>query len=134
MRWPAAGLWLAGALVAGKASAGTTEDIAAGLNMFDHGCTSCHDDSPYLVKATGPALSGVVGRPVGSLAGFSYSPALQAAKRNGDIWTTGRLELFLANPGHMYPGTTMPWSFSADADRRRMVAYLKSLKSKPARF
>ena len=103
MRWLAAGLLFAGALTAGKASAGAAGDIAAGLNMFDHGCTSCHDDSDYMVKAAGPALFGVVGRPVGSVAGFKYSPALLAAHRNGDVWTIRRLEAFLANPGHMYP-------------------------------
>lgn len=121
---------LAGGVIAHDAGAGSTQDIASGQNMFDHGCTSCHDDTPYMAKADGPALFGVVGRPVGSVAGFNYSAALQAAHRDGDIWTSERLETFLANPAHMYPGTRMPWSFPAPQDRRTMVAYLKSLKSR----
>jgi len=126
------GICLTGVLIAGGAGAKPSQDIVAGQNMFDHGCTSCHDDSAYVVKADGPPLFGIVGRPVGSASGFNYSPALQAAHRNGDIWTTKRLEVFLANPSHMYPGTTMPWSYAALDDRRTMIAYLKSLKAKPA--
>ena len=121
---------LAGVLIAHGVGAATAREIASGQNMFDHGCTSCHDDTPYMAKADGPPLFGIVGRPVGSAAGFNYSPTLQAANRNGDIWTPDRLETFLANPAHMYPGTMMPCSFSAAQDRRTMVAYLKSLKSR----
>ena len=119
---------LIGTLVVHNACADTAKEIATGRNLFNHGCTACHDDTGYMVKGDGPALFGIVGKPVGAVVGFNYSPALRAANQNGDIWTPGRLQVFLLAPARMYPGTTMPWSFSEAKDRKAMIAYLKSLK------
>jgi cytochrome c len=134
MRLLALSLAFAAELASQTAWATTAKDIADGQDLFDHGCTACHDDTGYMVTGDGPALFGIVGRPVGSVPGFTYSPALQAARRNGDVWTDERLQTFLIDPARMYPGTTMPWSFSEAKDRKAMTAYLKSLTlPKPTR-
>lgn len=132
--WRLVLLWLTTVAVAGPMAGATLAnkagDIAAGQDMFVHGCVSCHDDTAYGVNSDGPELFGVVGRRVGAVTGYSYSTALQIANHNQDTWTTGRLDRFLKGPALMYPGTTMPWSYSARKDRHAMIAYLKSLKLK----
>ena len=50
---------------------------------------------------------GLIGRPVAGDPAFDYSPALRAARDRGDLWTSDRLDLFLADPEAMYPGQWM---------------------------
>ena len=64
--------------------------------------------------ASGPHLNGVVGRPVGSVGGFSYSDAMAA---HGGDWTAEELFAFLANPKKDVPGTKMSFAGPAQAAR-----------------
>ncbi|ESQ90346.1 hypothetical protein ABAC460_09330 [Asticcacaulis sp. AC460] len=131
-------LFLAVALVAASpASAkapGTTPavevsaDIQAGAALYFKACGLCHDDSAHMLLDTGPPLFGVVGRKVGSVEGFDYSPALQKANRKGHRWSEKRLDKFLSGPQHVYTGTDMPMMFNDPKVRHNLIAYLKTLK------
>lgn len=119
-----------GIVAASGAHADDRDKIARGSWIFSADCVVCHDDSLHILNDSGPGLYGVVGRRVGSLGGYAYSPALRKANAAGDRWTPQRLKQFLANPEAMYSGTDMPMNFSNPEDRSAIVAYLKTLKPK----
>ena len=74
-------------------------------------CTACHALEPGRNSPAGPTLYRIVGRPVASLAGFNYSPAL--------------LDRFLADPEGVVPGTEMGSIGISDPGRRRaLIAWL----------
>ena len=95
---------------------------ADGAKTFQLQCMTCHQakSSPM-----GPSLAGVAGRKIASLTDFTYSPALKA--KTG-TWTDAQLDSFLSGPAAFAPGTKMPVSLSAAADRTAVIAYLKTLK------
>ncbi len=119
-------LGLSSAASAGVANRAT--QIATGQAVYQAQCALCHDDSAHMLNDNGPALFGVVGRKVGSVEGYDYSPELGKANDRKDIWTADRLDKFLANPTHMYPGTSMPMNFDNPESRKAIIAYLKTLK------
>jgi cytochrome c len=70
-------------------------------------------------------LWGVVGRPVGSHAGFAYSPAMKA---HGGSWTYDQLFEFLASPARDVPGTKMSFAgLRRPEDRAAVIRYLATL-------
>ncbi len=121
-----------GVICAGPVMAGptTSSQLALGQSIFVSKCALCHDNSQHMLNDNGPALFGVVGRRVGSLPDYAYSPILQAANARGDRWTPHRLEIFLREPALMYEGTGMPMHFDAAQDRKAIIAYLKTLRSR----
>ncbi|MDP5103594.1 MAG: cytochrome c family protein [Erythrobacter sp.] len=104
--------------------ASMTTDAAAGEKVFAL-CRSCHvlDEG---VNRVGPSLYNVVGRPSGSVAGYSYS---DANKASGVTWTTDVLFTYLKDPKGFMPGTKMAFpGIKDDQDRANLVAYLESTK------
>ncbi|WP_339949250.1 c-type cytochrome [uncultured Albimonas sp.] len=97
-------------------------DASRGQAEFKR-CAACHatDATPRV----GPGLGGIVGRPVGTAAGFRYSKAL--AQLGGD-WSPDRLEAFLADPRGYAPGTRMTLRIAKPEDRADLVAYLATLR------
>ncbi|MFC5695947.1 c-type cytochrome [Pseudomonas sp. GCM10022186] len=92
-------------------------DPSAGQKVFQTKCSACHAlDSDRV----GPHLAGVVGRPMGSVKGFTYSPALAGANAK-DSWTPERLETWLTSPARMFPETTMAFGGLRKADERKAV-------------
>jgi len=103
-----------------------TGDPEAGAKAFLV-CSACHSVAPDGGALIGPNLYGVVGREVGSVAGFDYSPELKAV---GGTWTPERIDRFLADPNAFAPGTRMGLAGIADpVERTNLVAYLGSLKA-----
>jgi cytochrome c oxidase assembly protein Cox11 len=96
-------------------------DAAAGGKLFAERCGACHAADRARV---GPPLAGVVGRQAGSVAGFPYSAALQAA---GFVWDEARLDRWLADPQAEVPGAQMPMRVPEPAARRDLIAYLRIL-------
>lgn len=87
-------------------------------------CRSCHALESG-VHGTGPALYGVVGRPVQFYDDFSYSGALIEVN---DVWTPETLNAFLENPQGYAPGTTMGYNgMRSVTDRANLIAYLDSI-------
>lgn len=112
------------ALSIASLAAAAPPDRNAGERAFGQ-CTACHALEPGRSTPAGPTLHRVVGRPVASLAGFNYSPALRrfaAANRN---WTPALLDRFLADPEGLVPGNEMGFPGIRDAARRRaLIAWL----------
>lgn len=84
-----------------------------------------------MINDIGPALFGVVGRRVGSVDGYNYSPALMEGYARGDVWTPATLDSLLTNPDHVHPGTGMPFRIKGAKERAGVIAYLKTLRTKP---
>lgn len=98
-------------------------DASAGEKLFRQ-CQACHSVEPGK-NATGPSLYGVVGRPVDSEDGYSYSGALEKV---ADQWTPENLSGFLADPKGYAPGTKMSFRGLKDVmDRANLIAWLESL-------
>jgi cytochrome c len=109
-------------LTAAPAMAG---DAAAGSKVFKTQCGVCHraEAGKNLI---GPSLYGIVGRPSGSIPGFKYSAANQAAKLTWDVAT---LDVYLTNPRAKVPGTTMTYAgLKNETQRADLIAYLETLK------
>jgi len=94
---------------------------ATGQDLFNDKCGDCHTIDPP--SGTAPALKGVVGRKVASLADFQYSDALKA---KGGTWTEAALDAFIASPKTYAPGTQMTAGAPDPADRKAIIDYLKT--------
>ncbi|RTL57952.1 MAG: c-type cytochrome [Rhodocyclaceae bacterium] len=96
-------------------------DAAQGKLVYQARCTACHSVD---FNGVGPAHKGVFGRRVGQAAGYTYSPALQAAKVT---WTAETLDRWLSDPEKFLPGQRMGISLDGARERADVIAYLKSL-------
>ncbi len=107
----------------GQEAAGGTA-LAAAPAAFTP-CSGCHSVEAGR-KLLGPSLHGVTGRKAGTLAGFSYSPAMASS---GLTWDAATLDQFVASPQSVVPGTRMSYPGMADAAQRKaVVEYLGGLK------
>jgi cytochrome c len=89
-------------------------------------CLSCHAYEPDDAPLEGPSLWQVYGRPIASLPGFEYSPAL--ARIEGR-WDRATLERFLAAPQAFAPGTLMTLGGVRNAaDRAAILDFLATLQ------
>lgn len=103
-------------------------DPAAGEKVAKK-CASCHNFDKGGPNKVGPNLWGVVGRPIASHEGFSYSPAL--AGKGGD-WTWDDLNHFITDPKGFAPGTKMSFAgLKKDTERADLLAYLRTLSDSP---
>jgi cytochrome c len=97
--------------------------VADGETLFRN-CRACHALEPG-VHGTGPALHGIVGRPVQFYDDFNYSGALIEV---ADVWEPETLNNFLENPQDYAPGTTMGYNgMRSVTDRANLIAYLDSI-------
>jgi cytochrome c len=95
-------------------------------------CQSCHSFEKGGVAKVGPPLWGVVGRPVASIAGFSYSDGL---KKLGGDWTYEEIYKFITKPKVDVPGTKMTFPGEDDPHKRAdILAYLQTLSDSPVPF
>jgi cytochrome c len=93
-----------------------------GAQVF-RACVVCHTLTPDAGNRAGPTLHGVMGRRIGTAAGYNFSDAL----RGMDIvWTPETISrLFEIGPNAMTPGTKMPEQIVSDPeDRRALVEWL----------
>ncbi|MFD2208102.1 c-type cytochrome [Kiloniella antarctica] len=110
------GLSLTLPLASGAALAG---DPVAGKKVFNK-CKACHTIGKNKI---GPDLSGIIGRPSASIAGYKYSKAMQAAEV---IWTEDNLTQFLAKPKKFVPKTKMSFGgLKKETQIEDLLAYLK---------
>ena len=110
----------AAALAAPAAPAG---NAVQGKTVFMR-CAACHAVGDGPGGKMGPNLAGVYGRKAGSVAGYTYSPAL---KGSGLKWDEASLSRFLASPRQTVPGTKMAFAgLSNPQDRANVIAYLKT--------
>jgi cytochrome c len=103
-------------------------DPQKGADVFKK-CGACHSDQKGGPNMIGPQLWGVVGRPVATEAGFSYSDALKA---HAGPWTFDELFQWLKSPKAYAAGTKMTFAgLSKPEDRANVIAYLNSESDKP---
>ncbi len=97
-------------------------DVSAGKKQYNK-CVACHSTEPG-VQLMGPSLHGILGREVGTVDGFVYSPAMETA---GFIWSEEKLDEFLASPSSTVPETTMPFGGIRNPDQRAaLICYLQN--------
>jgi len=109
------------ALIAGAAvllAFSTPEE--RGKDLFERRCSGCHARD---IDKEGPRLRGVFGRKSASVADFEYSEAL---KKKAVRWDESSLDVWLADPDAMAPGTDMAFRLRDADERRAVIAYLKS--------
>ncbi len=112
-------------LLAAASQPAAAGDPAAGKSVFQANCSICHTVQPAQNKI-GPTLFGVIGRKTGSVAGYSYSQANQAANVT---WNDTTLDKYLESPRGVIPGTKMTYAGVKDAERRAdLISYLETLK------
>ena len=106
-------LLLALVLVPRTAAAGERPpgDPAHGEKVYER-CMACHSLER---DRTGPRHEGLIGRRVGSVAGFAYSAAMKKAGVAGMVWDEATLDRFLENPLKAMPGTPRMVASSAPA-------------------
>ena len=127
----------AGAAGGGEAKADTgpvdialylaTADVAAGEKLLKR-CTACHTFDKGGKNGVGPNNYGIVGKPIATVAGFTYSDALNAKKPGK--WTFQDLSEFLESPKKYAPGNKMAFAgLRKPQDRANLLAYLNTLGS-----
>lgn len=85
-------------------------------------CSTCHSVEPGR-SGLGPNLGGVVGRKAGSVPGYAYSPAMKTSRI---VWTTAKLDAFLAKPQAVVKGTRMFYPGLTDRKARAaVISYLQ---------
>jgi cytochrome c len=105
-----------------------TADPAKGEKLFLQ-CKVCHVAEKGASPTVGPNLWGLVGRPVGSMPGFSYSDSLKAI---GGEWDYEKLSRYLFDPKDMAPETRMAFSGIKSAQQRAdLISYLRTLADNP---
>jgi cytochrome c len=123
--------WLTGALLAlalvlALDARADPPALTRGRILFLH-CASCHDISAAASPKIGPSLWHIIDRPVAGLEGFRYSTAL---KTQDFRWDRVHLDRWLADPGAMVPGTSMPFGGIGDpADRQALIDFLAETSS-----
>lgn len=95
-------------------------------------CQACHAFEKGAAAKVGPPLYGVVGRPVASIAGFSYSDGMKAV---GGDWTYEKINQLITKPSAFVKGTKMSFPGESDAHKRAdILAYLQTLSDSPVPF
>jgi len=103
-------------------------DITRGEKVFKK-CLSCHNAEPGGANGTGPALYGVMGRQMGTHAGFGYSSAMQS---KAAPWTWDEMNGFLTKPAVWLSGTNMNYiGLKKWEDRAAVMAYLNAQTNNP---
>jgi cytochrome c len=117
------------AAICGLSSAAMAEgDVAKGENVFKK-CKICHQVGEGAKNQVGPQLNGVVGRKAGSLADFSYSPAMKEAGDKGLVWDEANLAKYVENPKDFVPKNKMAFvGLKKEDERADVIAYLKTVK------
>ena len=104
-------------------------DAAAGEKVFAR-CKACHKVEDG-ANGVGPHLFGIVGRPVASVEGYSYSNAMveYGASEGGIAWDHDHLAAYLENPRAEVTGTKMAFAgLRKPEERDAVICYLDTLK------
>ncbi|UVF22599.1 PRC-barrel domain-containing protein (plasmid) [Microvirga terrae] len=112
---------------ASSASAGGAPDPQHGQAIAKHSCAACHTFNQGGPTRVGPNLFGVARRPVASVPGYNYSPALKGHRGN---WDGASLNAFLKSPRGYAPGTYMTFAgINSDQDRQDLISFLEGLNA-----
>ena len=97
-------------------------DAAAGEAAYTQ-CKVCHALEEGKV-GRGPSHHKIIGRPAGSVPGYSYSTGL---KSSGLTWTEDNIFAYIEKPQALVPGTKMSFVGYPDPQKRAdLIAWLKA--------
>jgi cytochrome c len=99
----------------------TPED--RGKDVFIRRCSGCHATD---LNKEGPQLRGIVGRKAAAVPAFGYSDALKKAVVR---WDETTLDKWLSDPDALVPDTDMAFRLTDPAERKEVIAYLKTLRT-----
>jgi cytochrome c len=119
-------LALTAALLAGSALPALAQEAPPGQRVFRTQCGACHALEAGK-NGVGPSLHGIVGRPMGSIAGFRYSANIRAEAEKNTVWTEETLRTYIANPKSVLPNGNMPYAGLRNPQQLDdLVAFLKT--------
>ena len=104
-------------------SAHAEGDAAGGKTAFESQCAVCHSTAPG-GQGFGPSLAAVYERTAGTLAGFTYTPALSHSHLT---WDAKTLDAWLTSSLQKVPGTAMQVAIPDEKTRSDIIAYLETL-------
>ena len=118
---------------AGPVAAEEMGDAVAGEKIFKK-CKACHKIGDGAKNSVGPVLTGVLGRPAGTVEGYRYGKGMKAAREKGLVWDTELVFAYLADPkkflreftGDKRAKAKMVFKLKDEDDRRNVIAYLQS--------
>ena len=114
------------AILVAVATPAVAQNVENGEQIFRK-CRACHQVGDGAKNFVGPVLNNIMNRPAGSVEGYNYSAANKEAGQKGLVWTEENLFRYLENPAVFMPKTKMAFAgLKDDADRRDLIAYLKS--------
>ena len=101
-----------------------TADVTRGQQQFSR-CQTCHTINQGGATGQGPNLWGRMGAQIAGIAGYSYSPALQA--KSGETWTWENMSAWIESPRRFADGTKMTYAGMSDPqDRADLLAYMNA--------
>lgn len=100
-------------------------DAAAGEKVFKK-CKACHMIGDGAKTRTGPILTGIVGRTLGTNEDFTkYSDTMEEMGAAGVVWDIESLNAFLLKPKDFVTKTKMSFAgLKSDEQRADLIAYL----------
>ena len=126
----------AAALVAAFAADARADPVEEGREAYRSACARCHGQIiegdaaaldgaiwPAVMAPIGPNLTGIYGRPAGSVPGFRYSNAFRKATVDL-VWDAEALDRWLADSQAMARGSYM-FQKTAQPARGRIIEYLE---------
>jgi len=123
-------LLAAGVLAMAGLGHARAQDAAAGEKVFSQ-CRACHQIGPTAKNAIGPQLNGIIGRPAGAVAGYTYSAA---NKSSGVTWDEPTFATYIQNPQAVMKGTKMTYAGLKDQQKiKDLFAYLKQFDASGAK-
>ncbi len=103
-------------------------NAAEGEKIFKK-CAACHSIAEGGSNKIGPALWGVLGRPIGSFPDYKYSKAMAAYSKN---WSFEEMDGFLLKPKEWIKGTKMAFAGLKNAkDRAAVILYMNENTNNP---
>jgi cytochrome c len=93
-----------------------------GAKLFRAQCATCHSLSAADPPRQGPNLAHVIGRKIGSVEGYKFTPGYREADA---AWDPERLDKYLTNPQAMFPGSIMAYRQSNPNTRKAIIDYLR---------
>lgn len=101
------------------------DEAAAGREVYELRCRTCHGGTRKADSPLGPSLAGIVGRRAGTQDSGVHS---RAAIDSRIVWNRDSLRRFLSGPPYELPGTLMPGGVVPPEELERLLDYLESLR------
>jgi cytochrome c2 len=95
-----------------------------GARLFQSHCGACHSLRGAI--GVGPPLDGVMGRKIGSVRGFAFSPELMRADES---WNRDRLADYVRAPQDRYANSRMAAVILPDRDMEELITFLEAQQS-----